>query len=172
MADPFVAEIRVMGFNFAPTGWAMCDGQLLPLSQNTALFALLGTSFGGNGKSNFGLPNLNGSFPIHQGQGQGLSERFLGESGGEQFVTLQQSEMPIHPHMVQALDAVGDNPIPVGNTLARYPGAYQQNTSANLGNMSPLAISVAGGDQPHNNFQPYLTLNYCIALQGVFPARP
>ena len=172
MSDQFLAEIRLVGFNFPPTGWATCDGQLMPISQNTALFALLGTAFGGDGKSTFAMPNLDASFPIHQGQGQGLSERFLGETGGSETVTLLQSEIPAHTHMVQALDAVGTTPIPVANTLARYPGAYQSNTSANLGQMAPQAVGVVGGDLPHNNLQPYLSMLYVIAQQGIFPARP
>ena len=172
MADPFVAEIRLVGFNFPPKGWATCDGQLLPISQNTALFSLLGTNFGGDGKSTFGLPNLDGSFPVGQGQGQGLTDRFIGESGGAEAVTLIDSEIPFHQHMIQALDAVGDNPVPIGNTLARYPGAYQQNTSANLNPMALQQLAPAGGSQPHNNMQPYLTMLYIIAMQGVFPARP
>ena len=171
MSSPFVAEIRIVGFNFAPTGWAACDGQLLPISQNTALFALLGTYYGGDGKSTFALPNLQGSFAMGTGQGGGLSERYLGESGGEDNVTLLQSEIPAHIHSVQALDAVGNVPAPPAQTLARYPGAYQTNSSSGLNQMNPNALPVAGSSLPHNNLQPYLTLMYVIAMQGVFPPR-
>jgi microcystin-dependent protein len=171
MSAPFLAEIRIVAFNFAPTGWALCNGQLLPISQNTALFALLGTFYGGDGKSTFALPNLQGSFAINQGQGQGLSDRVLGEQSGEQFVTLLESETPVHTHALQAFDNTGETPVPTNDTLARYPGAYQTQASQNMTTMNPAAISVAGSDQPHNNLQPYLTLNYIIAMQGVFPAR-
>lgn len=172
MADPFVAEIRIFPFNFAPTGWATCDGQLLPLSQNTALFSLLGTTYGGNGKSNFALPNLQGSAGMHPGQGQGLSLRDLGEIGGAESVTLLISEIPFHNHTVgasqaEALERFPTTQLPaVGQGIGMYaaPGA-----------MTPLAFqatSPAGGGLPHTNMQPYLTLNFCIALQGVFPPRP
>lgn len=171
MSSPFVAEIRIVGFNFPPTGWATCDGQLLPISQNTALFSLLGTYYGGDGKSTFGLPNLQGSFAMGAGQGSGLSDRYLGESGGEDNVTLLQSEIPAHIHMVQALDAVGATPVPTNDTLARYPGAYQTTSSSGLAQMDPNALPIAGGSLPHNNLQPYMTLLYIIAMQGVFPPR-
>jgi microcystin-dependent protein len=173
MADPFVAEIRIYPFNFAPTGWAFCDGQLLPLSQNTALFSLLGTTYGGNGKSNFALPNMQGNAPMHPGQGPGLSLHDLGETGGAQNVTLLESEIPSHTHTLRGNNTLGDTPFPANNTLARYGNfnAYQQTTNANLVNMAPQALAPAGGSLPHNNMQPYLTLNFCIALQGVFPPR-
>lgn len=175
MADPFVAEIRVFPFTFPPKGWAFCDGQLLPISQNTALFALLGTFYGGDGKSTFGLPGLQGSVPIHQGQGQGLSQYFIGQEGGSEAVTLLQSEMPAHTHTLQASNFPGDIQIPTANvSLARSSGgnAYQNNTGSNLTQMAPQALTPAGGSQPHNNMMPYITLNFNIALQGVFPQRP
>jgi microcystin-dependent protein len=175
VADPFVAEIRIFPFNFAPRGWAFCDGQLLPISQNTALFSLLGTTYGGNGKSNFALPDLQGRAAMHPGQGQGLSLRDLGEVGGEETVTLLQSEMPLHTHGLRATVEDGTQGTLANNvTLATSVAGtlYQTNTSANLVAMSPAAISPAGGGLPHNNLQPYLTLNFCIALQGVFPPRP
>ena len=172
MSDQFLAEIRIVGFNFPPSGWATCDGQLMSISQNTALFSLLGTYFGGDGKSNFGLPNLAGSFAMAWGDGQGLSSRYLGESGGEASVTLTQSEMPAHNHMLGALDATGSTPVPTNDVLARYPGAYQTNSSSNLGKMAFQSLTVAGNGFPHNNLQPYLTMVYIIALQGIFPARP
>jgi microcystin-dependent protein len=173
MADPFVAEIRILPFNFAPTGWAFCDGQLLPLSQNTALFSLLGTTYGGDGKSNFALPNMQGNAPMHPGQGPGLSLHDLGETGGSDTVTLLDSEIPAHSHSVLTSNQPGEDPSPSGEALARSVGAslYQTNVAQNLVTMSPQALATAGGDQPHNNMQPYLTLNFCIALQGVFPPR-
>ncbi|HKH49228.1 MAG TPA: tail fiber protein [Thermoanaerobaculia bacterium] len=173
MADPFVAEIRIFPFNFAPKGWAWCDGQLLPLSQNTALFSLLGTTYGGDGKSNFALPDLQGRAPMHPGQGPGLSLHDLGETGGSETVTLLESEIPAHSHALRGNNNLGDTPTPGGNALARYANnnVYQQTVSANLVSMAPESLPPAGGDQPHNNLQPYLTFYFCIALQGVFPPR-
>lgn len=172
MADPFVAEIRMFPFNFAPRGWAWCDGQLLPLSQNTALFSLLGTTYGGNGKSNFSLPDLQGSSPMHPGQGPGLSLHDLGETGGSETVSLLESEIPNHSHTMRAVNDVGDINIPTGNGLARSAGAAIYNTTnANLVPMADNSLAPAGGDQPHNNLMPYLTVYFCIALQGVFPPR-
>jgi microcystin-dependent protein len=175
MADPFVAEIRIFPFNFAPKGWAFCDGQLLPLSQNTALFSLLGTTYGGDGKSNFALPNMQGNAPMHPGQGPGLSLHDLGETGGSQTVSLLESEMPSHPHSLIAQVPPADTNLPTANVLARASvggvNPYQPPAGAPLVMMSPNALTPAGGDQPHNNMQPYLTLSFCIALQGVFPPR-
>ena len=175
MADPFVAEIRIFPFNFAPKGWAFCNGQLLPLSQNTALFSLLGTTYGGDGKSTFALPNMQGNAPMHPGQGPGLSLHDLGETGGSETVTLLQSEIPSHTHAMRAHNAdQADAQNPSSNTsLAQSANgfAYQSNTSQNLVGLSPSALAPVGGDQPHNNMQPYLTLNFCIALQGVYPPR-
>jgi microcystin-dependent protein len=173
MADPFVAEIRIFPFNFAPKGWAWCDGQLLPLSQNTALFSLLGTTYGGNGKSNFALPDLQGRAPMHPGQGPGLSLHDLGETGGSETVTLLESEIPAHSHALNAQGPPGDTNLPGGNVFARTVGAtpYLPPAGAPLILMSPNALAPAGGDQPHNNLQPYLTFYFCIALQGVFPPR-
>jgi microcystin-dependent protein len=178
MADPFVAEIRIFPFNFAPKGWAFCNGQLMPISQNTALFSLLGTTYGGDGKSTFALPNLQDSAPMHPGQGPGLSLHDLGEQSGSQTVTLLVSEIPVHAHLLMAQQDPGDLFQPqvggVGNSLARSNNgnAYQNVVNANLVNMALQTLSPAGGDQPHNNMMPFLTLNFCIALQGVFPARP
>jgi len=175
MSDQFLAEIRIFPFNFAPTGWAFCNGQIMPISQNTALFALLGTTYGGDGKSTFALPNLQSSAPMQPGQGQGLSLRDLGEIGGAETVTLLVSEIPIHTHSL-----LGNNVPPPANagtpdpatSLSRSSGttAYLS-PAANLGMMAPQAIAPAGGSLPHNNMQPYLTLNFCIALQGIFPPR-
>ena len=173
--DPFVAEIRIFPFNFAPKGWAFCNGQLLPISQNTALFSLLGTTYGGDGKSTFGLPNMQDNTPMQQGQGSGLSARFEGEQGGEQTVTLLQTEMPAHSHPALAATGGGQG-IPTNNawasglktgpSLYSPPGANNKDVP-----MNPLALSISGGNLPHNNMMPYLTLNFCIALQGVFPPR-
>jgi microcystin-dependent protein len=171
MADPFVAEIRIFPFNFAPKGWAWCDGQLLPLSQNTALFSLLGTTYGGNGKSNFALPDLQGRAPMHPGQGPGLSLHDLGETGGSETVSLLESEIPSHSHAFRGNNTLGDSPVPARNTLARFANAYQQTVNSNLVPMAPESLPPAGGDQPHNNMQPYLTFYFCIAQQGVFPPR-
>ncbi len=169
MADPFVAEIRIFPFNFAPKGWAWCDGQLLPISQNTALFSLLGTTYGGNGQSNFALPNLQGRAPMHPGQGPGLSLHDLGETGGSETVSLLESEMPSHSHTLRATSEDGDRPDRAGRYLAR--GAYLYAAAQNLNMMAPETLAPVGSDQPHNNMQPYLTFYFCIALQGVFPPR-
>ncbi len=173
MADPFVAEIRIFPFNFAPKGWAWCDGQLMPLSQNTALFSLLGTTYGGNGKSNFALPDLQGRAPMHPGQGPGLSLHDLGETGGTETVTLLESEIPAHTHGLNSAILPGNRTTPVGNAFARLVGAspYLPPAGAPLVPMAPEALAPAGGDQPHNNMMPYLTCYFCIALQGVFPPR-
>src|SRR4051812_44834686 len=159
MADPFVAEIRVFGFNFAPKGWAFCDGQILSLSQNTALFSLLGTTYGGDGKSNFALPDLQGNTPMHPGQGPGLSLHDLGEAGGTETVSLLQSEMPAHPHGLMAAAVSATKSVPTGNSIARTSGAtpYLPPAGAALAPMSGDAVSLTGGGQPHNNMQPYLT---------------
>jgi microcystin-dependent protein len=176
MSDPFVAEIRIVGFNFPPTGWAYCNGQLLPISQNTALFSLLGTYYGGDGKSTFALPDLQGSVPIEQGQGAGLSERFLGELSGSPTVTLLQSEIPQHTHFAVADGSGGGNQaVPNGNSWSSLSGRTPPPLYASSANtvMSPqFATGITGSSFPHNNMQPYLALNFIIALQGIFPARP
>ena len=172
MSNPFVAEIRIFPFNFAPRGWAFCDGQIMSISQNTALFSLLGTYYGGDGKSTFALPDLQGAAPMHWGQGPGLSPRNLGETGGSDTVTLLQSEMPAHSHALLGSNTMGDTPNPTNNSLARFVNAYQQTSNANLVAMAPQSLPPAGGSQPHNNLMPYLTLTFCIALQGIFPQRP
>ena len=175
MADPFVAEIRVVGFNFAPKGWAFCDGQILPLSQNTALFSLLGTTYGGDGKSNFALPNLQGSAPMHPGQGPGLSLHDLGEASGVPYVTLLQSEMPNHSHSLNAIAGRGAT----GQVASPSAALLATSTSGNVyapppanSQLSFNAVGITGGGQPHNNLQPYLTFYFNIALQGVYPSRP
>src|SRR5579884_2122904 len=175
MSNPFVAEIRIFAGNFAPRGWALCNGQLMPISQNTALFSLLGTTYGGDGKSTFALPNLQGSAPMQQGQGPGLSLRDLGETGGEQFLTLLQSEMPAHVHTVMAATGGGGSSAPANNAWASgakgLGDLYSPSNSSTNVQMSPLAVSITGGSQPHNNMMPYLCLTFIIALQGVFPPR-
>jgi len=181
MSDPFVAEIRIFGFNFAPRGWAQCNGQLLPIAQNTALFSLLGTTYGGNGTSNFGLPDLTGSAALHVGRNQpgpGLSVYDLGQMGGTPTVTLLQTEMPMHQHSLVASDVVA-TAAPTGNQLAKpLKGNISNSTSGLMYNagtanvqMSPQSIGLAGSNIPHNNMMPSLVLNYCISLQGIFPAR-
>jgi microcystin-dependent protein len=172
MADPFVAEIRIFGFNFAPTGWAFCNGQLLPISQNTALFSLLGTTYGGNGQSTFALPDLQDNVPMHPGQGPGLSLHDLGESGGTQYVTLVENEIPFHSHSVSGSNGPANIQGPgADRVLGRANNNVYLDTPGNLVAMAPQALVPAGGDQPHNNMQPFLALNFCIAMQGVFPPR-
>ena len=179
MSDPFVAEIQLFACNFAPTGWALCNGQLLPLSQNTALFSLLGTFYGGDGKSTFALPNLEGTVPTNQGQGAGLQEWFIGQQQGSEFITLLQSEMPFHTHALQAINDDANVANPDQAVLAKglydtgtQAGAccYYQTAAPNV-NMNVQSIGIAGGSLPHNNLMPYLVVEYCIALQGVFPQR-
>ncbi|MEI7769111.1 MAG: tail fiber protein [Chloroflexales bacterium] len=171
MADPFVAEIRIFPFNFAPKGWAFCDGQLLPLAQNTALFSLLGTTYGGDGRGTFGLPNLQGSAPMHPGQGPGLSLHDLGETGGSETVTLLLSEMPGHTHAVNTSQGDAFAQGPSGQMFANGIGIGAFAAPGALTPLSPQILTQAGGDQPHNNLMPYLTLTFCIALQGVYPPR-
>lgn len=171
MADPFVAEIRIYPFNFAPKGWAFCDGQLIPIYEYTALFSILGTAYGGNGSSNFALPDLQGRAPMHPGQGAGLSLHDLGETGGVERVALLESEMPAHSHTMRADPVAGDSPSPQDHVLA---GVARDRVYAIPGQLVPMAaqsLAPSGGDQEHNNMMPYLTLNFCIAMQGVFPPR-
>lgn len=169
MSDPFVAEIRMFGFNFAPTGWAQCAGQILPISQNTALFSLLGTTYGGNGQSTFALPNMEGNTPIHPGQGQGLSQYDLGQQGGSSSITLLTSEIPLHSHSFEASEEIVNE----NNVANNFYGAGETRyvAPANLTNMAFESLSLAGGGLPHNNMMNYLVVNFCIALQGIFPPR-
>ena len=170
--DPFVAEIRIFPFNFAPRGWAFCNGQLLPISQNTALFSLLGTTYGGDGKSSFALPNLQGNAPMHPGQGPGLSLHDLGEVGGTETVTLLESEMTVHSHTSGPTTPPPTPGLRQISSVGRTGfNAYQTTINSNLTPMAPQGLPPAGSSQPHNNMQPYLTLNFCIAMQGVFPPR-
>lgn len=176
MSDQFLGEIRPCGFNFAPTGWAQCNGQLLPVSQNTALFSLLGTDYGGDGVTTFALPNLQGTFPLQFGQGAGLSYREIGEAGGSATVTLINEELPSHSHQVLGAPIAGDSTSPGNNTFANpseggSPGyAYALPTGTKV-NMDGAGLSGTGGGQPHDNMPPYLVVNFCIALTGIFPAR-
>ncbi|HEX9046133.1 MAG TPA: tail fiber protein [Verrucomicrobiae bacterium] len=176
MADQYVGEIRVVPFNFAPSGWAFCNGQLIPISQNTALFSLLGTTYGGNGVSNFALPNFQGSAPICVGQGNGLSPYSLGQTGGEAQVTLLTSHLPSHSHAAAGNPGNGDWNTPTNNAwaqphLGKTPiNLYSDTPGAGLA-MNALALALAGGGQPHNNMPPFLTLNFIIALTGIFPPR-
>jgi microcystin-dependent protein len=174
MSDPFLAEIRIFTGNFAPKGWALCDGQVLPISQNTALFSLLGTTYGGNGTSTFALPNLQGMAPMSAGQGPGLSFRALGENGGEPNVTLLATELPVHTHAASATTNPGSEVSPAGMAPA-VPGfsrgATAYSTGAGNTSLSSAALDIVGGSLPHNNMPPYLTLTFIIALQGIYPAR-
>lgn len=172
MSDQFVGEIRIVGFNFAPVGWAQCNGQLLPISQNTALFSLLGTQFGGDGMTTFGLPNLQGRAPMHQGQGPGLSFRDMGETGGETTVTLLTQQIPSHNHPGQSAASNANAPGP--GTI--FGGGGRGKGAAYVPAVSPVAMSAnavgaVGGGLPHNNLPPYATLNFIIAVQGIFPSR-
>jgi microcystin-dependent protein len=164
MAEPFLAEIRLMSFNFAPKGWAMCNGQLLPINQNQALFSLLGTSFGGDGRVNFALPDYRGRVPIHVGSGHTLGER-----GGEQAHTLSIAELPTHAHFARALAANATVPVPANNSLAAANNVYVS-TAGNLTAIEPGTVTNTGGSQAHLNMQPFNTITFCIALQGIFPS--
>jgi microcystin-dependent protein len=167
VSTPFLGEIRIFPYNFAPRGWAFCNGQILSISQNTALFSLLGTTYGGNGQTTFALPDLRGRVPNSSGQGPGLSSYTLGQVGGTETVTLTQSEMPSHNHGVNSTNADATSARPGGN----FPAAGGGYNSASSNTMAPTMIGNAGGSQPHSNVQPYLTLNYCIALTGIYPSR-
>jgi microcystin-dependent protein len=173
MADPFVAEIRIFPFSFAPKGWAFCDGQLLSISQNTALFSLVGTTYGGDGRVTFGLPNLQGNVPLNQGQSTTGTNYFLGQQSGVQTVSLLQTELPLHNHgaVVSGRTATArtpNNQLPAVGSGVQLYGAFPGTPT----NLAFQALTPAGGSLPHNNLMPYLTLNFCIALQGVFPQRP
>lgn len=175
MSDPYVGEIRAVGYNFPPVGWALCNGQLLSISQNSALFSLLGTYYGGDGKSNFALPNLQGRCPVQNGQGPGLSYIGLGEMGGSPQVTLLLSEMAAHPHGIGVVDAAGTTNSPSATSLAEARtgrvGALQYGNTTNQVAMNSRMLAMAGNGQPHNNMPPYLVVNFIIALQGIYPPR-
>jgi microcystin-dependent protein len=173
MSDPFVAEIRIFPFNFAPKGWAFCDGQLLPISQNTALFSLLGTTYGGDGRSTFGLPNMQGNVPMQQGQSTTGTTYDLGETGGSETVTVLQAQMPSHSHAIDG--NIGPSnlaaPTPTRSLARANPGQAYTATLTNITQFAANAFQLSGGNSPHNNMMPYLTLSFCIAMQGVFPPR-
>jgi microcystin-dependent protein len=174
MANPYLGEIRMFAGNFAPTGWALCNGQLLPISQYTALFSLLGTYYGGNGTSNFALPNLQGATPMNQGNGPGLTPRDVGETGGEPTVTLTQSQIPAHTHGAVGTSAAASSAAPGGNLWAASAdrgGILYSDSTTSLVQMAPTAFAPSGGGVPHNNMPPYLVVSFIIALQGVFPPR-
>lgn len=167
MSDPYLSEIRIMSFNYAPKGWAQCNGQLLPINQNQALFSLLGTTYGGNGQTTFALPNLRGRVPIHVGSGH-----TLGESAGSSSVTVNTSQLPQHQHTLQASASQATTEVANnGMMTATSKAAFVYSSPQNLVAMDPTAIGNTGGSQPHENRQPFLTLNFCIALQGIFPSR-
>lgn len=174
MSTPYIAEIRMFAGNFAPRGWALCNGQLLPITQNTALFSLIGTFYGGNGVNTFGLPNLQGRLPVHQGQGVGLSPYVIGQSAGTEVVTLITQQIPQHNHGLNAFGGPGTQVLATGNYWAedgasRGGKVYASSTDNTL--MNAAALSPTGGGQPHSNIQPYLAVTFIIALQGIFPAR-
>jgi microcystin-dependent protein len=169
MSEPFLAEVRIVGFNFAPRGWAFCDGQILPINQNQSLYSLLGTTYGGDGRTSFALPDLRGRTPIHVGSSNG-SNHLLGQKSGEETHTLSANEMPNHTHAFKASNTTGDSPIPTNNVLASSLNEIYR-AASDLINMNSGAITSVGGSQAHENMQPYLTLNFCIALQGLFPSR-
>lgn len=172
MSDPYIGEIRMFGGNFAPLGWAFCDGSLLAISQYDALFALIGTTYGGDGISTFALPDLRGRLPIHQGQGAGLSPRAIGEAGGSESVALSQGQLPSHNHIPIASSAAGGADTPAGNYWASSASAPQfvPGDQANV-TMSGAAIQASGGNQPHDNMQPFLAVSFIIALEGIFPTQ-
>lgn len=169
MASPFIGQIQPFGFNFPPRGWATCDGQLLPISQNTALFALLGTTYGGDGRTTFALPDLRGRVPIHMGNGPGLSSYTIGQKSGVETVTLTVPQLPSHNHTHACSSDDPNAGSPVNNVPAAVANPIYSTTQNAL--MSPSVIGNAGGSQPHENRQPYLTINFCICLQGIFPSR-
>ena len=165
MSEPFLSEIKIVSFNFPPNGWALCNGQFLPINQNQALFALLGTTYGGNGQTTFALPNLRGKVPIKVGSGHSL-----GETAGTTSVTVSMQQLPNHTHMLMASVTNGDVPVPTNTILAATP-AKIYGPVASLTTLNPINVSSIGGSQPHNNMMPYLTLNFIIALQGIFPSQ-
>ena len=169
MSEPFIAEIRIFAGNFAPRSWAFCNGQLLPVSQNTALFSLIGTTYGGDGRSTTALPNLAGRAPMHPGRGPGLTSRRLGQRGGVEMVTLSEAQMPNHTHQLIATGEDGASTSPQNH----YVGAGNDMFAPanNLGAMDSISLPETGGSQPHNNLQPFLTMNFIIALQGLYPSR-
>lgn len=171
MSEPFIAEIRIFAGNFAPRSWALCNGQLLPIAQNTALFSLIGTIYGGDGRTTTGLPNLQGRAPMQWGTGPGLTSRQIGQLGGVETVTLSQAQMPNHSHPLRAVVDPGEDPGPAGKSFARSVGGTAYGDSGSLVQLDPDAMPSSGGSGPHDNRQPYLGLTFIIALQGLYPSR-
>lgn len=172
MSEPFLAEVRIVGFNFAPRGWAFCDGQILPINQNQSLYSLLGTTYGGDGRTSFALPDLRGRTPIHVGRSNGGDHHTLGQKSGEETHTLAANEMPQHTHVFQASSAQGSTDIPTNNhALARSARDVYRDQATSLTSLVSGSMTNTGGSQAHDNMQPYLALNFCIALQGLFPSR-
>jgi len=171
MSEPFLAEIRIFAGNFAPRSWAFCNGQLLPISQNTALFSLIGTTYGGDGRTTTALPNLKGRAPMHPGRAPGLTSRRLGQRGGVEHVTLSEAQMPQHAHNVRGIPVPGNRPSPENSTFGRPLGAAPYAADANRVAMADEALPPTGGSQSHNNLQPFLAINFIIALQGLYPSR-
>ncbi len=171
MSEPFIAEIRIFAGNFAPRSWAFCNGQLLPVSQNTALFSLIGTTYGGDGRSTTALPNLKGRASMHPGRGPGLTSRRLGQRGGVEMVSLTEAQMPNHTHTQMAVERRARNETPANNTALAEAGETTYKTSTTTVNMASQALENTGGSQPHNNMQPFIAINYIIALQGLYPSR-
>lgn len=169
MSEPFLAEVRIVGFNFAPRGWAFCDGQILPINQNQSLYSLLGTTYGGDGRTSFALPDLRGRMPIHVGRSDGGGFHSLGEKAGEETHTLTSNEMPQHRHEWRASGEPGSVPTPAGNAPAAFNNGY--NDGVDTVSPHPQTVLSVGGGQAHENMQPYLAVNFCIALQGLFPSR-
>ncbi len=171
MSEPFLAEVRIVGFNFAPRGWAFCDGQILPINQNQSLYSLLGTTYGGDGRTSFALPDLRGRVPIHVGRSNGGGDHTLGQKSGEETHTLTISEIPIHRHVVKASSSNANSRVASGQVLARGLNQYAAYDSANSTNMHPETIPNVGSGSAHENMMPYIALNFCIALRGLFPSR-
>jgi len=173
MSEPFIGEIRMVGFNFAPRGWALCNGQLLSIASNNALFSLLGTIYGGDGRTTFALPNLQGRVPMHYGSGAGLSPRLIGEAAGQESVSLTEAQLPAHTHKARASSLKGNTNSPVGRVWSKDAGVQSATYTSNAADadMAAGAIAPAGGGQPHSNMPPYLAVNFIIALQGIYPAR-
>ncbi len=169
MSEPFLAEVRMVGFNFAPRGWAYCDGQILPINQNQSLYSLLGTTYGGDGRTTFALPDMRGRAPIHVGRSEGGSEHREGQKSGEETHTLSASEMPNHDHALMAQSGNGNVPTPSGHVLAAFLNGYHD--PSNLTGIRSGSVTNVGGGQAHNNMQPYLAVNFCIAMHGLFPSR-
>jgi len=170
MSEPFLAEVRIVGFNFAPRGWAFCDGQILPINQNQSLYSLLGTTYGGDGRTSFGLPDMRGRVPIHVGRSNGGGDHREGQKSGEETHTLSAAEMPQHDHVAQATSVTGNTPVPTGHVLAETPSRIY-NDPTNLTSLRSGTVANVGGGQAHDNMQPYLAMNFTIALQGLFPSR-